>query len=217
MGGTRTTTTHTHTHTQRQASSHLGPLGDGVLGELPGQHEAHRRLDLLEWCGGGGVMRGVRWWRDAHPLGHALPACLRYLARGEGGLLGVAGELAGLGGEAVEDVVDEGVEDGDAALGDARVGVHLLEHLWVVCVVGWGREEMRRRRGRAGRSVRGCVRGAGQGGAGRATCLVDVGAVALHAGLLLGALCWGGCGEWGVLEDVLSRRAKVLINRSNQE
>ena len=47
----------------------------------------------------------------------------------EGGLLVVAGELAGLDGEALEDVVDERVHDGHAALGDAGVGVHLLEHL----------------------------------------------------------------------------------------
>ena len=51
------------------------------------------------------------------------------LAGGEGGLLVVAGELAGLAGEAVEDVVDEGVHDGHAALGDAGVGVRLLQRL----------------------------------------------------------------------------------------
>ena len=68
------------------------------------------------------------------------------LAGGQGGLLRVAGQLAGLGGEAVEDVTDEGVQDGHATLGDTSVGVHLLEDL------------------------------------------VDVGAIALHAGLLLGAL-----------------------------
>ena len=106
--------------------------------------------------------------------------CARYLAGGEGGLLGVARELAGLRGEALEDVVDEGVEDGDAALGDARVGVHLLEHLWGGG--GWwargkGKDETTTRQGRAKR--------------GRATtCLVDVGAVALRAGLLAAACGW---------------------------
>ena len=74
----------------------LGTLGDGVLGELTGEHEADGGLDL---------------------------------SGGEGGLLVVGGELAGLGGDALEDVVDEGVHDGHALLGDAGVGVDLLEDL----------------------------------------------------------------------------------------
>ena len=74
----------------------LGALGDGVLGELSGEHEADGGLDL---------------------------------PGGEGGLLVVLGELAGLSGDALEDVVDEGVHDGHALLGDASVGVDLLEHL----------------------------------------------------------------------------------------
>lgn len=81
---------------------------------------------VVWWGGvcGGCEMMGVGVWCGC--------GCARYLAGGEGGLLGVARELAGLRGEALEDVVDEGVEDGDAALGDARVGVHLLQHL-----LGW--------------------------------------------------------------------------------
>ena len=51
------------------------------------------------------------------------------LAGGEGGLLVVAGEAGCLEGKALEDVVDEGVEDGHAALGDTGVGVDLLEDL----------------------------------------------------------------------------------------
>ena len=51
------------------------------------------------------------------------------LAGRKGGLLVVLGELAGLSGDALEDVVDEGVHDGHALLGDASVGVDLLEHL----------------------------------------------------------------------------------------
>ncbi len=51
------------------------------------------------------------------------------LAGREGGLLVVTNKLAGLGGDALEDVVDEGVHDGHGALGDARVGVDLLENL----------------------------------------------------------------------------------------
>jgi hypothetical protein len=70
----------------------LGALRHGVLGQLPGQDEAHRRLDL---------------------------------ARGHGGLLVVARQLGGLGGDLLEDVVDEGVEDGHGLGADARVGVHL--------------------------------------------------------------------------------------------
>ena len=58
------------------------------------------------------------------------------LPGGEGGLLVVLGELAGLSGDALEDVVDEGVHDGHALLGDASVGVDLLEHLVDVRGVG---------------------------------------------------------------------------------
>jgi len=49
------------------------------------------------------------------------------LAGREGGLLRVARELGGFERDAFEDVVDEGVHDGHALLGDARVGVDLLE------------------------------------------------------------------------------------------
>ena len=58
------------------------------------------------------------------------------LAGGDGGLLVVAGELGGLGGELLEDVVDEGVHDGHGLGGDADVGVDLLEHLEDVDLVG---------------------------------------------------------------------------------
>uniref|UniRef100_A0A453T245 Uncharacterized protein n=1 Tax=Aegilops tauschii subsp. strangulata TaxID=200361 RepID=A0A453T245_AEGTS len=47
----------------------------------------------------------------------------------DGGLLVVAGELGGLAGELLEDVVDEGVHDGHGLGGDADVRVHLLQHL----------------------------------------------------------------------------------------
>ena len=66
-----------------------------MLGELAGEHEADRGLDL--------------------------PGRERRL-------LGEAAELGGLEGDALEDVVDERVHDRHALLGDARVGVHLLEH-----------------------------------------------------------------------------------------
>ena len=41
----------------------------------------------------------------------------------------VVGELAGLGGDPLEEVVDERVHDGHGLGGDAGVGVHLLQHL----------------------------------------------------------------------------------------
>jgi len=70
----------------------LGALGHGVLGQLPGEDQAHRRLDL---------------------------------AGGHGGLLVVASQLGGLGGDLLKDIVDEGVQNGHGLGADARVGVHL--------------------------------------------------------------------------------------------
>ena len=58
------------------------------------------------------------------------------LAGREGGLAVVAGQAAGLGSGALEHVVDEGVQDGHGALGDAGVGVHLLQDLVQVRGVG---------------------------------------------------------------------------------
>jgi len=58
------------------------------------------------------------------------------LARGDGGLLVVGGELGGLSCDALEDVVDEGVEDGHGTVGDTGVGVDLLEDLVDVGGVG---------------------------------------------------------------------------------
>ena len=60
------------------------------------------------------------------------------LAGRERGLLVVGGELPGLAGDALEDVVDEGVHDGHALLADAGVGVHLLQHLVDVGGVRFG-------------------------------------------------------------------------------
>jgi hypothetical protein len=48
---------------------------------------------------------------------------------GDGGPLVVVGEFAGLGGDALEQVVDEGVHDAHGLGGDSGVGVHLLEDL----------------------------------------------------------------------------------------
>ena len=50
-------------------------------------------------------------------------------AGGDGGAAVVVGETGGLGGDALEDVVDEAVHDGHGLAGDAGVGVNLLQHL----------------------------------------------------------------------------------------
>jgi len=57
------------------------------------------------------------------------------LAATERRLLVVSGELASFGSNALKDVVDEGVHDGHALLGDASVWVNLLEHLVDVTAV----------------------------------------------------------------------------------
>ena len=51
------------------------------------------------------------------------------LPGGKGGLLVVGGKLSCFGGDALEDIVDEGVHDGHTLLGDTGVGVDLLEDL----------------------------------------------------------------------------------------
>ena len=50
------------------------------------------------------------------------------LARRDGRLLVVGSKLGGLGGDALEDVVDEGVEDAHGAVGNTGVGVDLREY-----------------------------------------------------------------------------------------
>ena len=55
---------------------------------------------------------------------------------GDGGSLVVVGKTGGLGGDALEDVVDEGVHDGHSLGADASVGVDLLEDLVDVDGVG---------------------------------------------------------------------------------
>ena len=51
------------------------------------------------------------------------------LSGGEGGLLVVAGKTRSLRRNTIEDIVDEGVHDGHASLGDTSLLVNLLEHL----------------------------------------------------------------------------------------
>ena len=60
------------------------------------------------------------------------------LAGRQGGLLGATSQLGGLQSDSLEDIVDEGVQDGHASLGDANVGVNLLQHLVDVGRVGLG-------------------------------------------------------------------------------
>ena len=59
------------------------------------------------------------------------------LTRGDGGPLVVVSQTASLGGDALEDVVDEGVHDGHGLGGHSGVGVHLLQHLVDVDGVGF--------------------------------------------------------------------------------
>ena len=58
------------------------------------------------------------------------------LPGGDGGPLVVVGELAGLSGDALEQVVDERVHDAHGLGGDTGVGVHLLEDLVDVDGIG---------------------------------------------------------------------------------
>ena len=60
------------------------------------------------------------------------------LAAADGVPLVVAGQAAGLGGDALKDVLDERVEHDHGLLGDAGVGVHLLQHLVDVAGVAGG-------------------------------------------------------------------------------
>ena len=50
------------------------------------------------------------------------------LSGGESVLLVVADELGGLKGDLLEDVIDERVHNVHRSLGDAHLGVHLLQH-----------------------------------------------------------------------------------------
>ena len=58
------------------------------------------------------------------------------LARSDGGLLVVTGKTARLGGNTLEDILDEGVHDLHSLLGDTSVGVNLLQHTVDVGGVG---------------------------------------------------------------------------------
>ena len=60
------------------------------------------------------------------------------LSTRESGFLVVSSQLASLGSNTFKDVVDEGVHDGHALGADARVGVHLLQHLVDVAGVAGG-------------------------------------------------------------------------------
>ena len=51
------------------------------------------------------------------------------LPTGDGRTLVVVGQTRGLGGDALEDIVDKAVHDRHSLAGDTSVGVHLLQHL----------------------------------------------------------------------------------------
>ena len=59
------------------------------------------------------------------------------LTGGKGSLLVVSGKLGGFKGDSVEDIVDEGVQDGDTLLGDTSLRVNLFQHLVDVGRVGF--------------------------------------------------------------------------------
>ena len=59
------------------------------------------------------------------------------LPGGDGGPLVVVGELAGLSGDPLEQVVDKRVHDAHGLGGDTGVGVHLLEDLVDVDGIGF--------------------------------------------------------------------------------
>ena len=59
---------------------------------------------------------------------HEADSGLDFAAR-QGGLLVVGRKLASLRSDAFKDIVDEGIHDGHALLGDSRIRVDLLEHL----------------------------------------------------------------------------------------
>ena len=59
---------------------------------------------------------------------HEADSGLDFVAR-EGGFLVVHKKLAGLCSNALKDVVDDGVHDGHALLGDPHIGMDLIEHL----------------------------------------------------------------------------------------
>ena len=60
------------------------------------------------------------------------------LAGGEGVLLVVADETGRLGGDLLEDIVDEGVHDAHGSLGDTGLWVHLLQNSVDVDGEGFG-------------------------------------------------------------------------------
>ena len=59
---------------------------------------------------------------------HEMDSGLDFAAR-EGGFLVIRGKLASLRSDAFKDIVDEGVHDGHALLGDSHIRMDLLEHL----------------------------------------------------------------------------------------
>jgi hypothetical protein len=89
----------------------LCALRDSVLGKFTGQDKSDTVFGLVN----------VSVWNQE------LNARSLDLARRDGGLLVVGSELGCLSGDALKDIVDEGVQDGHGAVGDTGVRVDLLE------------------------------------------------------------------------------------------
>ena len=70
---------------------------------------------------GHGVLGQFSWEQESD--------CSLDLPGGDGGALVVVGEPGSLGGDPLEDVIDEGVHDGHGLGRDASVGMHLLQDL----------------------------------------------------------------------------------------
>ena len=97
------------------------------------------RLTSSNLLGGGVLGDGLGALRDGvlgQLSGEEQPDGGLDLPGGDGGPLVVVGQAGGLGGDALKDVVDEGVHDGHGLGGDTGVGVHLLQDLVDVDGIG---------------------------------------------------------------------------------
>ena len=82
-----------------------------MLGQLSWKNEAYTACIL--------ACEVVLVWDDVRGLN---------LSRRDGGLLVVCSQLGGLGGNTLEDIIHEGVQNGHGTVGDTGVWVNLLEN-----------------------------------------------------------------------------------------
>jgi hypothetical protein len=138
-----------HVHLSRGELGHgLGALRDGVLGELTRENEAHGGLDFSRGQGGFLVHAGqlhesiteeinVSQWISKHPATFQLsPSCSESPSSAAATYTACISHLRSLRGNFLEHISNERVEDGHRLGGNASVGVHLLEHLEDVELVG---------------------------------------------------------------------------------